>query len=61
MLILAGACTGLALSGDLFNIYVFYELVAVATFGLAAASGSAAGYAATFRYLLLSASARCWP
>ncbi|MBS1172927.1 MAG: dehydrogenase subunit [Proteobacteria bacterium] len=53
-LILAGACAGLAVSGDLFNIYVFYELVAVASYGLAAGSGSAAGYAAAFRYLVLS-------
>ncbi|MEN8176961.1 MAG: NADH-quinone oxidoreductase subunit J, partial [Pseudomonadota bacterium] len=32
-LILAAAAAGLALSGDLFNIYVFYELVSVASFG----------------------------
>jgi len=28
--------TGLALSGDLFNLYVFCELAAVASYGLAA-------------------------
>jgi len=59
MLLLAAAATGLALSGDLFNIYVFYELTAVASFGLVAlgATGQAAGaaYIATLRYLLLSA------
>ncbi|MEJ2609981.1 MAG: proton-conducting transporter membrane subunit [Candidatus Thiodiazotropha sp.] len=54
MLLLIAAATGLALSGDLFNLYVFYELVAVATFGLVAASGTSAAYAATFRYLILS-------
>jgi NADH-quinone oxidoreductase subunit N len=53
-LILAGACAGLALSGDLFNIYVFYELVAVASYGLAAGRGTGAGYAAAFRYVILS-------
>lgn len=53
-LILAGACAGLAISGDLFNIYVFYELMAVASYGLVAGRGSAAGYAASFRYLVLS-------
>lgn len=53
-LILAAGCAGLALSGDLFNIYVFYELVAVASYGLAAARGTAAGWAASFRYLVQS-------
>jgi formate hydrogenlyase subunit 3/multisubunit Na+/H+ antiporter MnhD subunit len=53
-LILAGACAGLAVSGDLFNIYVFYELVAVASYGLAAGRGSGAAYAAAFRYVVLS-------
>ncbi|MEW8279496.1 MAG: proton-conducting transporter membrane subunit [Candidatus Thiodiazotropha sp.] len=54
MLLLVAASTGLALSGDLFNLYVFYELAAVATFGLASASGSGAAYVATLRYLILS-------
>jgi formate hydrogenlyase subunit 3/multisubunit Na+/H+ antiporter MnhD subunit len=54
LLIVAGGC-GLALSGDLFNIYVFYEIVAVASYGLAASSGKASGYAASIRFLILSA------
>jgi formate hydrogenlyase subunit 3/multisubunit Na+/H+ antiporter MnhD subunit len=54
MLLLVASATGLALSGDLFNLYVFYELAAVATFGLVAASNTNAAYAATFRYLILS-------
>ncbi|MEW8691127.1 MAG: proton-conducting transporter membrane subunit [Candidatus Thiodiazotropha endolucinida] len=54
MLLLVAASTGLALSGDLFNLYVFYELAAVATFGLASASGRSAAYVATLRYLILS-------
>ncbi|MEJ2592843.1 MAG: proton-conducting transporter membrane subunit [Candidatus Thiodiazotropha sp.] len=54
MLLLVAASTGMALSGDLFNLYVFYELVAVATFGLVAASATGAAYAATVRYLILS-------
>lgn len=53
-LILVGACGGLAVSGDLFNIYVFYELAAVATYGLAAGSRTAAAQVATFRYVILS-------
>jgi len=54
-LLLAASLSGLALSGDLFNLYVFYELAAVASYGLAAGSGSAAGYVAAFRYMMLSA------
>ncbi len=54
MLLLVAASTGLALSGDLFNLYVFYELAAVATFGLASASATGAAYVATLRYLILS-------
>ncbi|MEW8535046.1 MAG: proton-conducting transporter membrane subunit [Candidatus Thiodiazotropha endolucinida] len=54
LMLLVAASTGLALSGDLFNLYVFYELAAVATFGLASASGSSAAYVATLRYLILS-------
>lgn len=54
-LLLAASLTGLALSGDLFNLYVFYELAAVASYGLIAGSGSSAGYVAAFRYLLISA------
>jgi formate hydrogenlyase subunit 3/multisubunit Na+/H+ antiporter MnhD subunit len=54
MLLLVGSGTGMALSGDLFNLYVFYELLAVASFGLVAASGTARAWAATIRYLLIS-------
>jgi formate hydrogenlyase subunit 3/multisubunit Na+/H+ antiporter MnhD subunit len=54
-LLLAAALTGLALSGDLFNLYVFYELAAVASYGLVAGHGSSAGYVAAFRYLMISA------
>ena len=54
-LVLAAAATGMALSGDLFNLYVFYELVAVASYGLIVSSGRAPAYAATFRYLIVSA------
>ncbi len=54
-LLLAASLIGLAMSGDLFNLYVFYELAAVATYGLAAGNGSSAGFVAAFRYLLISA------
>ncbi len=54
-LLLAAAACGIALSGDLFNMYVFYEILAVASYGLAASRGSGAGYAAAVRYLVLGA------
>lgn len=54
-LVLSAAGTGLALSGDLFNIYVFYELVAVASYGLVVSRGTGAAFTAGFRYLILSA------
>jgi len=52
-LLLAAAATGLALSADLFNLYVFYELTAVASYGLAAARGTPAGYAAVMRFVVV--------
>ena len=57
-LLLVAASCGLVLSGDLFNLYVFYELLAVASYGLVAAGNmrsSGASYTAAFRYLMISA------
>jgi formate hydrogenlyase subunit 3/multisubunit Na+/H+ antiporter MnhD subunit len=53
-LVLAGSGSGIALSGDLFNIYVFYELLAVVSYGLIASRGSAACFAASIRYVIIS-------
>jgi formate hydrogenlyase subunit 3/multisubunit Na+/H+ antiporter MnhD subunit len=55
LLLLTAAVTGLALSGDIFNIYVFYELAAVASFGLVTVHATGRAYVATIRYLLQSA------
>ncbi len=54
LLLVGGGC-GLAFSGDLFNIFVFYELVAVASYGLAASGRTGGGFAASVRFLILSA------
>jgi len=54
LMLLSGSSVALALSGDLFNIFVFYELMAVASFGLIASSGQRAAQLATLRYLVLS-------
>ncbi len=61
MMLLTASASGLVLSGDLFNIYVFYELLAVASYGLVVAQGRAgkkgegAALAASLRYLILGA------
>ena len=54
-LLLAASLGGMALSGDLFNLYVFYELAAVASYGLIAGNGRSASFVAAFRYLMISA------
>jgi len=54
LLLISGGC-GMALSADLFNLYVFYELVAVASYGLITSRASGASYAAALRFLILSA------
>ncbi len=53
MMLLTASASGLILSGDLFNIYVFYELLAIASYSLVAIQGRAAAVAASFRYLLM--------
>jgi len=53
LLVVVAAGCGLVLSGDLFNVYVFYEILAVASYGLAASGNTPAGYAASIRYLIL--------
>lgn len=59
LMLLTASASGLVLSGDLFNIYVFYELLAVASYGLVAVQGrlgqksEGAALAASLRYLIL--------
>lgn len=55
MVLLMGAGAGLALSGDLFNLFVFYEITAVASYGLVASAGRGASAAAALRFLLVGA------
>ncbi|HOG46246.1 MAG TPA: proton-conducting transporter membrane subunit [Anaerolineae bacterium] len=45
---------GAFLTGDLFNLYVFFEVLLVASFGLAALGGSRAQIEGTIRYLVAS-------
>ncbi len=58
LMLLTASASGLVLSGDLFNIYVFYELLAVASYGLVAVQVKqgqhpSVALAASLRYLLL--------
>jgi formate hydrogenlyase subunit 3/multisubunit Na+/H+ antiporter MnhD subunit len=53
-LLLWGALNGLFLSGDVFNIYICLELVALSSVGLTALSGKPPSLVAAMRYLLVS-------
>jgi len=53
VLVLAGL-TGMCLTGDIFNLYVFLEIAALAAYALLAI-GSRGAAVATFRYLLVGA------
>ncbi len=57
-LLVTGAGCGLMMSGDLFNLYVFFEIMAVASYGLAASRRHGPdSHAASLRFLLLGATA----
>ena len=53
-LLLLAASIALALSGDLFNLFVFYELASIASIGLALSSTRAAAIPAALRFLFVS-------
>jgi multicomponent Na+:H+ antiporter subunit D len=52
-LLLLTGLLGVLMSGDLFNLYVFLEVYAIATYALVALGGDRAAFAA-FRYLILA-------
>ncbi len=52
-IVLAGV-TGMMLTGDLFNLYVFFELAAMASFPLIAFARGRSAVEAAFRYMLYS-------
>jgi len=51
LLLLTGA-TGLVLTGDIFNLFVFYEILCISSYALVAYSGSKAGVEAASKYLI---------
>ena len=52
-LLMTGAMNGAVLSGDLFNLYVFIEVAAIASYGLVAFGTEREELEAAFRYLVL--------
>ncbi|MFO7851981.1 MAG: complex I subunit 5 family protein [Bacteroidota bacterium] len=54
LLLLTGA-TGVVLTGDLFNLFVFYEILCIASYSLVAYFGDKAGIEAAVKYLIQGA------
>ena len=52
-----GGMNGVVLANDLFSLYVFLEVTAVASFILIAFNGDRDGFEGTFKYIVLSAAA----
>jgi len=54
LLMMVTGMYGVAITGDLFTMFVFFEIIAVAVYVLIAWEGTATGLAASLKYLLLS-------
>ncbi|WP_049982176.1 proton-conducting transporter membrane subunit [Halorubrum sp. BV1] len=52
-LLLVGGLTGMTLTGDLFNLFVFLEIVGISTYALIAADRSGASAYASLKYLVV--------
>ncbi len=57
MLFYLGGCSGLLVTGDVFNFFVFYELMIMAAYVLVAARGR---FYASVKYMLLGAISSCF-
>jgi proton-translocating NADH-quinone oxidoreductase chain N len=57
VLLAFGGMNGVVLANDLFSLYVFLEVTAVASFILIAFNGDRDGFEGTFKYVILSAAA----
>lgn len=53
-LLLVAALSGLAVTGDLFNVYVMVEVATIASCAIVAARSNAVSVEATFKYLMLA-------
>ena len=54
LLLLSGGMYGVALTGDLFTMFVSFEIIAISTYVLIAYEGTPTGLVASFKYLILS-------
>ena len=54
LLMMVTGMYGVAITGDLFTMFVFFEIIAVTVYVLIAYEGTATGLAASLKYLLLS-------
>lgn len=52
LLLVAGVC-GIAITGDIFNLYVFLEISSIAAYTLVAAGRERRGFMASFNYLVM--------
>ncbi len=57
ILLLSGGLMGFVASGDVFNLFVFMEIVALSSYGLVAISANSRAVRAALRYLLMGAPA----
>ncbi len=55
MLLVTAGMIGFSVTGDLFNLYVFMEVLSLSSYALAAASGERISEMAAFKYLVLGA------
>lgn len=53
-LLLTAALTGLAVTGDMFNVFVMVEVASIASVAIVSARNDAASVEATFKYLMLA-------
>jgi len=54
LMMLAGMC-GIAITGDCFNFYVFFEIASISSYALVSISGKPESLEATFKYILVGA------
>ncbi|MGA1795249.1 MAG: complex I subunit 5 family protein [bacterium] len=54
-LLMLGGMSGIAITGDIFNFYVFFEIASISSYALVSITGKAESLEATFKYLLVGA------
>lgn len=54
-LLMVGGMSGICLTGDIFNFYVFYEVASLSSYALVSIGGEPEAIEAAFKYLIISA------